>query len=549
MKYIIVTGGVISGLGKGITASSIGLLLKSHGLAITAIKIDPYINRDSGTMSPFEHGEAFVLNDGSETDLDLGNYERFLDINLRGDNNLTTGKVYQAVIEKERRGEYLGKTVQIVPHITDYIQEHIQRVAQTPVDKESNIPDVCIIELGGTIGDIESLPFLEALAQLKQDLPSSDYCFVHVSLIPTVNGELKTKPTQHSVKSAKSYGIIPDVLCLRSDRELDQELQTKLRRMCHLPLETAVITNHNVDSIYRVPELFLKQKLDQIILSKLELQEKISPNLDVYYSILAHLDNPTLPVVNIGIVGKYTKMQDTYLSLLRALDHAAFHKKHKLNVVWIDAEEFETNPKSLSRLDSVDGILIPGGFGSRGIEGMILAAQYAREQSVPLLGICLGMQIMLIEIARNVMGWEGANSTEFDPKTLFPIIHKFSKSITNLGGTMRLGLHNCELFGKTKDIYNYESSETISTTMERHRHRYCVKSKLFQRMLEKNAVCIGSYSLDSNSDNNFVEIIEYTQNSIGNKFGIGCQFHAEYLSRNGKPHPLFVGFLNAAINK
>jgi CTP synthase len=532
MKYLIVTGGVVSGLGKGITASSIGMLLKAHGYRVTAIKIDPYVNVDAGTMSPFEHGEVYVLNDGSETDLDLGNYERFLDVNLQSDNNLTTGKVYQAVINRERKGEYLGKTVQVVPHITDYIQEHIKRVAKNPVNSNNDIPEICIIELGGTIGDIESLPFLEALAQFKQDLPQEDYCFVHVSLIPTVSGELKTKPT------AKSYGLVPNILCLRGDKPVTKDLQDKLRRTCHLPLETAIITNHNVDSIYKVPDLFHQQNLDTIIIERFKLTSSIDPVLKNYYAILKQIDDNTLPVIKLAIVGKYTGIQDTYLSLLRALEHAAFHFKMRLEITWINAEELDPTSDLTSIFKSMAGILVPGGFGNRGIEGMILAAQYARELKIPYLGICLGMQVMLIEISRNLMGWEDANSTEFDPDTLYPIIRKSRKLETQLGGTMRLGLYTIRLPGKSIGA----GSLHANITEERHRHRYEVKNKLFRRMIGKGIVKLGGESDDT--VNPVVEIVESPDETI---YWTGCQFHPEYRSRNDKPHWLFISFLHAMI--
>jgi CTP synthase len=545
MKYLIVTGGVVSGLGKGITASSIGMLLKAHGLSVTAIKIDPYVNVDAGTMSPFEHGEVYVLDDGSETDLDLGNYERFLDVNLQSDNNLTTGKVYQAVINKERKGEYLGKTVQVVPHITDYIQEHIKRVAHIPVSLNGNVPDICIIELGGTIGDIESLPFLEALAQFKQDLPQEDYCFVHVSLIPTVSGELKTKPTQHTIKSAKSYGLVPNILCLRSDKPVTKELQDKLRRTCHLPLETAIITNHNVDSIYRVPDLFYQQHLDTVIINRFKITPpNVKCDLTNYYTILKQIDDTTLPRVKLGIVGKYTGIQDTYLSLLRALEHASFHLKCSLDIVWINAEELEEKEESLLTcvFNDMKGILIPGGFGDRGIEGMIIAAKYAREHKIPFLGICLGMQVMLIEISRNLMGWNNANSSEFDRDTIFPIIRKSRKLESQLGGTMRLGLYNIKLTQNsigTSYIGGGCTGVDATVIKERHRHRYEVKNKLFRKMIEKGIVKLGGESTDT--VNPVVEIVE----SPNENYWTGCQFHPEYKSRNDKPHWLFISFIKA----
>jgi CTP synthase len=542
MKYLIVTGGVVSGLGKGITASSIGMLLKAHGFSVTAIKIDPYVNVDAGTMSPFEHGEVYVLNDGSETDLDLGNYERFLGVNLQSDNNLTTGKVYQEVINKERKGEYLGKTVQVVPHITDHIQEHIKRVAQIPVTEDGKTPDVCIIELGGTIGDIESLPFLEALAQFKQDLPQEDYCFVHVSLIPTVSGELKTKPTQHTIKSAKSYGLVPNILCLRCDKPVTDELQTKLRRTCHLPLETAIITNHNVDSIYKVPDLFRQQKLDSVIIERFKLVPPQECDLTNYYAILKQINDETLPQLNLAIVGKYTGMSDAYLSLFRALEHAVFSLNLRLNITWINAESLENkSPESLDLIfASLDGILVPGGFGDRGIEGMIIASKYAREHEVPYLGICLGMQVMLIEIARNLMGWEDANSSEFDSETLYPIIRRPRKFETQLGATMRLGLFDVKLCPNSIG----SSYNDNNVTQERHRHRYEVKNKLFRRMLGKGIVNLGG-----ESDDTVNPVVEIVESPVKGQYWTGCQFHPEYKSRNDNPHWIFVSFIKAINEK
>lgn len=546
MKYVIVTGGVVSGLGKGITASSIGMLLKSHGYSVTAIKIDPYVNVDAGTMSPYEHGEVYVLDDGGETDLDLGNYERFLEISLRRDNNMTTGKVYQEVIEDERNGKYLGKTVQVVPHITDHIQAHIKKTAKIPVDNNTKIPDICIIELGGTLGDIESLPFLEALAQLRQDLPSNDYCFVHVSLIPTINStEQKTKPTQHCVKSAKMYGINPDVLCLRSEKPISSELKKKLMRTCHLAKETAIITNHNLDSIYKVPMLFRKQKLDTFIIKKLGLKTNTLPNLSGLRNILATIDNTDLPTVTIGIIGKYTGMQDTYLTLVRALEHASFKLKVHLDIKWIDAETFETSPDQLDPvLSSVNGVLIPGGFGNRGIEGMVMASKWVRENGrIPLFGICLGMQIMLIDVARNVMGWGDANSAEFDPDTKHPIVKKSKKLESKMGGTMRLGLYDLQLHNTSLKLFQKNEETLDDTTSERHRHRYEVNNELFGKIRTNGCVRLGGESED-----NVVEIIEnVTATASDSVFSIGCQFHPEYKTKNEKPHWLFVEFLKSAV--
>lgn len=542
-KFVIVDGVVVSGLGKGVTASSIGLLLKASGYTVTAIKIDPYLNVDAGTMSPYEHGECYVLDDGGETDLDLGNYERFIDVNLTRANNITTGQVYSAVIEKERKGAFLGKTVQVVPHITDYIQNHIETVAKLPVDESGKVPDICIIEVGGTIGDIESMPFLMALAQFIQDRKDS-VCVVQVTLIPTLaNGEMKTKPTQRGVADAKSAGVAPDILVCRCDDPLDDELKRKLKSLCHIPCDH-ILSNYNVDSIYRVPDVLYRQGIHRLILNKFGLPEN-ECKLDDYNRILSQFDRD-LPLINIGIVGKYTGSQDSYLSLKRALEHACFYLEHKLVIHWIEAEEFEkldNNSSYTSKvLDTMDGILVPGGFGNRGIEGMINAAKYAREHKIPYFGICLGMQVMLIEAARNLMNWEGANSTEFDTDTLYPIIRKSRKLTDKLGGTMRLGRYDVHLQGKAYDLYKKLYPNSVSkTTYDRHRHRYEVKNKLFRRMIGKGIVKLGG-----DSEDNVVEIVESPHSS---EFWMGCQFHPEYRSKNNKPHWLFVGFLEACLKR
>jgi CTP synthase len=516
---------------------------------VTAIKIDPYINVDAGTMSPFEHGEVYVLDDGGETDLDLGNYERFLNLSLTKDNNLTTGKVYQGVIEKERNGEYLGKTVQAIPHLTDYIKEHISNVAHIPVDPTGITPDVCIIELGGTIGDFESMLYLEALAEFTQDLSKKDYCLVLVSLIPELSsGELKTKPTQHAIKPAKTYGLSPDILCLRCTKSVPKALQEKLRKTCHLRTETAIISNHDVKSIYEVPDVFRKQKLDRIILNKLGIvpEEDALSKLENYYNILTQVQNETLDTVTIAIVGKYTGMQDTYLSLIRALEHASFSINRRLVIEWICAEKLEniTVAERESILSKSDGILIPGGFGSRGIEGMVLTSQYSRKNNVPFLGICLGLQVLLIDLARNEMKWTGANSTEFDKDTLYPVIRKSKKTETKMGGTMRLGLCPVKLQGKTYEYYKEHCQDTTNgkITHERHRHRYEVKNKLFRRMVGKGIVKLGGES----GDNQVVEIVEVAGDSK-DVFQFACQFHPEYKSRNSNPHWLFTAFLKSSI--
>uniref|UniRef100_M1BXT4 CTP synthase n=1 Tax=Solanum tuberosum TaxID=4113 RepID=M1BXT4_SOLTU len=450
MKYVLVTGGVVSGLGKGVTASSIGLILKACGLRVTSIKIDPYLNTDAGTMSPFEHGEVYVLDDGGEVDLDLGNYERFLDIKLTGDNNITTGKIYQSVIDKERRGDYLGKTVQVVPHITDAIQEWIERVAVIPVDGKDGPPDVCVIELGGTIGDIESMPFIEALGQFSYRVGAGNFCLIHVSLVPVLSvvGEQKTKPTQHSVRGLRSLGLTPNILACRSTTELEENVKEKISRFCHVPLDN-IITLYDVSNIWRVPLLLRDQKAHEAILKVLNLKGVAQePALGEWTSRAALCDKLQEPV-RVAMVGKYTGLSDAYLSVLKALVHASVACHRKLCIDWIAASDLEDetsteNPENYRSawklLKGANAILVPGGFGDRGVEGKILAARYARANRIPFLGICLGMQIAVIEFARSILGLLDANSTEFDHNTQNPcVIFMPEGSKTHMGGTMRLG--------------------------------------------------------------------------------------------------------------
>jgi CTP synthase len=453
MKYVLVTGGVVSGLGKGVTASSIGVVLKACGLRITSIKIDPYLNTDAGTMSPFEHGEVFVLDDGGEVDLDLGNYERFLDIKLTRDNNITTGKIYQSVIDKERRGEYLGKTVQVVPHITNAIQEWIERVAMIPVDGKEGPADVCVIELGGTIGDIESMPFIEALGQFSYRVGPGNFCLVHVSLVPVLNvvGEQKTKPTQHSVRGLRGLGLTPNILACRSTKELEDNVKEKLSQFCHVPAAN-IVTLYDVSNIWRIPLLLRDQKAHEAILKVLNLDrvESIArePKLDEWVA-RASIFDALQDTVRIAMVGKYTGLSDSYLSVLKALLHASVDCRRKLVVDWVASTDLEDSTAieapdaykaAWDLLKGADGILVPGGFGDRGVQGKILAAKYAREKNVPYLGICLGMQIAVVEFARHVMNLTDANSTEFDPDTKTPcVIFMPEGSKTHMGATMRLG--------------------------------------------------------------------------------------------------------------
>ena len=447
MKYVVVTGGVLSGLGKGVTASSIGVLLKSAGLRVTSIKIDPYLNSDAGTMSPFEHGEVFVLDDGGEVDLDLGNYERFLDIALTKDNNITTGKVYANVIDKERRGDYLGKTVQVVPHITNEIQEWIERVAHVPADGSSETPDACVIELGGTVGDIESAPFIEALRQFQFRAGKGNVCFVHVSLVPVMGpvGEQKTKPTQHTVKELRGLGIIPDILVCRSEKPLDSETKSKLAAFCHVD-EDAVVSAHDVSNLYQIPISLFEQSVLQKVSVHLGFQVPAKlPILDEWRMMADKVD--TLEdEVRIAMVGKYTGLSDSYLSVIKALQHSALAVGRKLQIDWIESTDLDPNDRTDNHeeawevLESADGILVPGGFGNRGVEGKIAAANYARVNEVPYLGVCLGLQIATIEFCRNVLNIEGANSAEFDEDApVHAVVFMPEISKTHMGGTMRLG--------------------------------------------------------------------------------------------------------------
>ncbi|KAL2524690.1 CTP synthase family protein [Abeliophyllum distichum] len=549
MKYVLVTGGVVSGLGKGVTASSIGLILKACGLRVTSIKIDPYLNTDAGTMSPFEHGEVYVLDDGGEVDLDLGNYERFLDIKLTRDNNITTGKIYQFVIDKERRGDYLGNTVQVVPHITDAIQEWIERVALIPVDGKEGPADVCVIELGGTIGDIESMPFIEALGQFSYRVGAGNFCLIHVSLVPVLNvvGEQKTKPTQHSVRGLRSLGLTPNILACRSTKELDVNVKEKLSRFCHVPIQN-IITLYDVSNIWRVPLLLRDQKAHEAILKALNLKsDGFKPSLGEWTS-RADLCDMLHEPVRIAMVGKYTGLTDSYLSVLKALLHASVACQRKLCINWVPSCDLEDatakeNPDAYRSawklLKGADGILVPGGFGDRGVEGKILAAKYARESRTPYLGICLGMQIAVIEFARSVLGLQDANSTEFDPDTQNPcVIFMPEGSKTHMGGTMRLG---------SRRTYFQSTSSTSAKLYgckifidERHRHRYEVNPDMVKRLEDAGLSFTGK---DESGDR--MEIIELPSHP----YFIGVQFHPEFKSRPGKPSALFLGLVAASCGQ
>jgi len=524
VKYIIVTGGVLSGLGKGITTSSIGLLLKMQGYDVTAIKIDPYLNCDAGTMNPFQHGEVFVLDDGGEVDLDLGNYERFLDVNLTSENNITTGRVYKSVIEKERRGDYLGKTVQIVPHITDEIREWIKRVAH-----KSNA-HICLVEIGGTVGDIESMPFLEAVRQLHQEVGHENIIFLHTTLIPVVGvvGEQKTKPTQHSVKELRAIGIDPDIIIGRSEKPLERQTKEKISLFCDVPVE-AVVSVPDVELIYEVPLVLDKQGLTDFILKRFRLAKK--NGLEKWKKFVEKMQKAE-NTVSIGIVGKYTALGDSYISILEAFRHAGAALDVKVMVKWVEAEDLEAGDMSL--LKQVDGILVPGGFGERGAEGKIIAISHARQYDIPFLGICYGFQLAVVEYGRNVVGLD-CNTTEIDPNTKNPIIMILPEQygVENLGGTMRLGGQPVKIKKGTL-AYSLYGKEEIR---ERHRHRYEVNPE-YVGVLEKNGLIFSGIAPDKIR----MEILEIANHP----FFIASQFHPEFTSRPLRPSPLFYGFIKAA---
>ncbi|MGB1864713.1 MAG: glutamine hydrolyzing CTP synthase [Poseidonia sp.] len=538
MKYVVVSGGVLSGLGKGVTASSIGVLLKSAGLRVTSIKIDPYLNSDAGTMSPFEHGEVFVLDDGGEVDLDLGNYERFLDINLSKDNNLTTGKIYANVIEAERRGDYLGKTVQVIPHVTDAIQDWIEDVAARPADGSDGTPDACIIELGGTVGDIESAPYVEALRQFQFRVGRENVTFVHVSLVPVMGpvGEQKTKPTQHTVKELRGLGITPDILVCRSSAPLNDETRNKLAAFCHVQPK-AVMSTHDVPNIYHVPLMLQEQGMCDI----LEVDCTATSLLEEWKTMAHHLDTLT-EEVHIAMVGKYTDLSDAYLSVIKSLQHAAMAVDRKLVIDWIEASHLEPqwdkdeSDAAWAALKKADGILVPGGFGDRGIEGKIAAAHHARTNNIPYLGICLGLQVATIEFCRNVLGLEGANSTEFEDNPAHAaVVFMPEISKTHLGGTMRLGtrptlwqVDSCQI----RTLYG--PGEAVD---ERHRHRYEVNPDLIERIEAAGLVYVGK-----DDSGQRCEIFELK----GHPYYVGVQFHPEFKSRPNRPSPPFLGLLQAA---
>ncbi|KAB2003294.1 hypothetical protein ES319_D11G121800v1 [Gossypium barbadense] len=546
MKYVLVTGGVVSGLGKGVTASSIGVVLKACGLRVTSIKIDPYLNTDAGTMSPFEHGEVFVLDDGGEVDLDLGNYERFLDITLTKENNITTGKIYQSVLDKERKGDFLGKTVQVVPHITDAIKERIESVAHVPVDGKEGPADVCVIELGGTVGDIESMPFIEALRQLFFSVGHDNFCLIHVSLIPVLGvvGEQKTKPTQHSVRELRALGLTPHLLACRSAQPLLDNTKQKLSQFCHVPAAN-ILSIHDVPNIWHIPLLLRNQNAHHSILKQLDLLSIATPpDLEAWTRMAETFDNLT-DSVRIAMVGKYVGLTDSYLSVVKALLHACIACSLKPSIDWIAASDLEddsvksapeAHAAAWKTLRNAECVLVPGGFGDRGVSGMILAAKYARENNVPYLGICLGMQISVIEYARSVLGFERANSAEFDKETHNPVVIFMPEgSRTHMGSTMRLGSRRT-LF-QTTDCVTSKLYCNAQSVDERHRHRYEVNPDMIEVLEEAGLKFVGKDETGKR-----MEVLELP----GHPFYVGVQFHPEFKSRPGKPSAPFLGLILSA---
>ena len=536
-KYIFVTGGVLSSLGKGLASAAIGALLECRGLTVTIQKLDPYINVDPGTMNPFQHGEVFVTDDGAETDLDLGHYERFTSAKLGRDNNFTTGKIYHSVISKERRGDYLGGTVQVIPHITDEIKQSIKLVA--------NGVDIVIVEIGGTIGDIESLPFLEAIRQFKAEVGEENTLYIHLTLVPFIGtaGELKTKPTQHSVKELRSIGIQPDILLCRTDRYLSKDIKSKIALFCNVSVD-AVITAKDVDCIYEVPLIFNKEGLDDKIVESLHIWTR-SPILDAWEEFVHKYKEPE-HAVTIAIVGKYVDLTESYKSLNEALYHSGIPNNCRVNLDFVDSETIDADTCA-QILKSADGILVPGGFGSRGVEGKILAAQFAREQAVPYFGICLGMQIAVVEFARHVAGMAGAHSSEFDKETPFPVIYLMrewfdektqtvqKRDVTSdKGGTMRLGAYPCLIKPST---FAHEAYG-VDKISERHRHRYEFNMEYRDRLVENGLIISGA-----SPDEELVEIVEIKEHP----WFLGCQFHPEFKSRPMTPHPLFREFIRASL--
>jgi CTP synthase len=527
-KHVFVTGGVTSSLGKGITSASLGRLLEARGLRVTLQKLDPYINVDPGTMNPFEHGEVFVTDDGGETDLDLGHYERFTGVHLSRDSNVTTGSIYQSVIRKERRGDYLGATVQVIPHITNEIKARIRKLGQ------NDDVDVVITEVGGTVGDIESLPFLEAIRQIRNELPDEDACYIHVTLVPylATSEELKTKPTQHSVAELRSHGILPEVIVVRSSLPVDDQARRKISLFCDVRAD-AVINALDADNIYSVPLALNEAGLDTVVCRELGLETEL-PDLDEWRAMVERMDRAPRRVT-IGLVGKYVDLPDAYLSVVESLRHAAAANGATVDIRWIPAEEVD-GLLAESHLEGLDGILVPGGFGIRGVEGKIVAIRHAREQAIPFLGLCLGLQCAVIEFARHVLGHSNANSTEFDPTTPDPVIDLMEDQnhVEDMGGTMRLGIYPARLHQGTLTEELYDES----VVYERHRHRWEVNNRYRQELSDAGMVFAGI-----SPDGRLVEIIELP----AHPFFIASQFHPEFKSRPDDPHPLFFGFVRAAL--
>ena len=530
-KVIFFTGGVLSSVGKGVTAAAIGRLLKARGFTITIQKLDPYLNVDPGTLSPYQHGEVFVLDDGSETDLDLGHYERMCDLRLNKNSTVTTGQVYQEVLDRERRGDYLGGTIQVIPHITNEIKRRIALVGK------STNAEIALVEVGGTVGDIEGQPFLEAIREMRNELGRNNTAFVHLTWLPYLKatGELKTKPTQHSVRELRSIGIFPDMIIARSDYPVEIELCTKIAQFCDVPRE-AVIPLVTSNLLYQIPLTLEDMHVAEILLSRLDLAPKQAPDLQAWRWMVNELEREK-PKVRIGLVGKYVELHDAYISVREALRHAALYAGVDVEIEWISATDLEKGI-GLERLEQVDGIVVPGGFGSRGVEGKIMAAKYAREHQVPYLGLCLGMQVMVIEYARNVLGMEDANSPEFDQRTRHPVIDLMAeqRGLEDKGGTMRLGLYPCVIQPGTLAARLYQT-ERIE---ERHRHRYEVNNA-YRQALEEHGLIMSGVS----PDGILVEMAEVRDHP----FMIGCQFHPEFLSRPTLPHPLFSGFIKAVCQR
>ncbi|CCK71018.1 CTP synthase URA7 KNAG_0F03560 [Huiozyma naganishii CBS 8797] len=558
MKYVVVSGGVISGIGKGVLASSTGMLLKTLGLKVTSIKIDPYMNIDAGTMSPLEHGECFVLNDGGETDLDLGNYERYLNVTLTRDHNITTGKIYSHVIARERKGDYLGKTVQIVPHLTNAIQDWIERVAKVPVDDTGLEPDVCIIELGGTVGDIESAPFVEALRQFQFRVGRENFCLIHVSLVPLIHGEEKTKPTQAAIKDLRSLGLVPDMIACRCARVLEKSTIEKIAMFCHVGPEQ-VVNVHDVNSTYHVPLLLLEQKMidylhDRLNLTSIELSEedveKGGHLLKKWKATTGNFDS-SMDTVKIALVGKYTNLKDSYLSVIKALEHSSMMCRRKLEIKWVEATDLEPEMQEADKekfhfawkeVTTADGILVPGGFGTRGTEGMILAARWARENKIPYLGVCLGLQIATIEFTRDILDIKDGNSTEFVtdlPDEQQVVVYMPEVDKENMGGTMRLGLRPTYFqegteWSRIRKLYgNADSVE------ERHRHRYEINPEFVDRLESHGLVFVGK-----DESNKRCEILELQNHP----YYVATQYHPEYTSKVLDPSKPFLGLVAASAN-